>query len=265
MNKKTSASALKTKSINQKSILLAIAFVGLLILISASSYYFGSKNQPSPSPSPTPSPSPSSSPDPSDNNLISSPDPDPSPQPSPQPSPSPETHTETLKSQAGHDGFRASNAGGNSTIEIRAGRNPTLIVRGFLSFKIEDLPDNITIEEARLKVYQTDTAGNPYSAGIRVVVDHLDYGDSLEHADYSSPSISANFAILSTNDSVGWKEIDVTDQVRNDLDNSRIRSQYRLHFAVESTGGISGDWAYFESGDNSQGTGNLPELIIKYH
>jgi len=34
--------------------------------------------------------------------------------------------------------------------------------------------------------------------------------------------------------------------------------------AIETIGG-TGDFAYFESGENAQGTNNLPELTIKYH
>jgi hypothetical protein len=115
-------------------------------------------------------------------------------------------------------------------------------------------------------LYQAKVIGDPYSAGIRVKVDHLDYGDSLENADYSAPSISANMATLSENSTLEWKSVQVTDAVKDDLNNHRSRSQYRIHFAVENTGGTAtGDFAYFESADNSEGSGNLPQLVVKYH
>ena len=259
----------KTPSNKKTKILLSLAALVVLALVAAGSYFICTKKSPAPSPSPsptseaTPSADAAVSPEPSPD---SSPEPSPSPTPSPTPSPSPETQSTTLKSQAGHDGFRASNGGGNDSLDIRVGRNSLLIIRGFLSFKIEDLPDDITIEAAELKVYQTGITNNPYGVGLRVMVDHFDYGDSLDHADYSLSSISSSFATLSSDGTVGWKEIDVTDQLKNDLNNSRIRSQFRLHLATEAVGGTpTGDFALFESGDNSHGTGNLPELTIKYH
>ena len=218
---------------------------------------------PSPSPNPSASPSiPSPSPETNKDQITI---PEPSPQTSPKPSPEPETHTQTLKSQAGHDGFQASNGGGNTNADIRTGRNTFLITHGFLNFKLESIPGNADVQQAKLKVYQTQIIGDPYSIGIRVMIDHLDYGDSLENTDYSLASLSSSFATLSTNDSIGWREIDITDQVRNDLTNGRSRSQYRLHMATETIGGTAtSDFAYFESGDNSKDTGNIPELIIKY-
>jgi len=268
MTEKKPVTEPKEKTVSNKKVILGVAFVILFILIGAASYYLGAKNKSQVEPSPTPiaSPASTSTPEPetSANPTTTSPTPSPISTPTPSPTPEPETHTITLKSQEGHDGFRASNGGGNNSIEIRVGRNAILIIRGFLSFKLESIPSDATIEEAKLKVYQTNTTGNPYSSGLRVVVDHLDYGGDLNNAAYNAPSISASFATLFSNDSVGWQEINVTDRVRDDFDNSRPRSQYRLHMAVETIGG-TGDFAYFESGENAQGTNNLPELTIKYH
>ncbi len=124
----------------------------------------------------------------------------------------------------------------------------------------------MTIEKATLRLYQTSVVGDPYGVGGSLKVDQLDYGSTLENADYSAPSISSNFATLTSNAAVEWKDVDVTDQVKNDLSSGRTRSQYRIHFAIESIGGtVTGDFAYFESGDNSVGTGNIPQLVVKYH
>ncbi len=63
-----------------------------------------------------------------------------------------------------------------------------------------------------------------------------------------------------------WKEVDVTAEVKDDIDAARSRSQYRLHFVTETTGGdVTGDFVYFESADNSEGTGNTPQLVVKYN
>lgn len=191
--------------------------------------------------------------------------PSPTATPEPTPTPTPKEENKTFDSSAPIDGFQASNGGGNNAIEVRVGRNSLLIIRGFVSFGIGDIPEGATIKKATLKLYQVQLLGNPFSAGLRVMLDHLDYGDTFENADYNTPSISTSFATLSDSVGAGWRTIDVTDQVRNDLENDRERSQYRLHMAVENTGGtITGDYVYFESQNNSLGTNNTPQLVVEY-
>lgn len=183
----------------------------------------------------------------------------------PTPTQEPVSHTSVINSDPSLDGFQSSNGGGNGGIEIRAGRNATLIVRGFVSFSLSTIPSGANITKATLKVYQHDTEGDPYGVGLRVMVDHLAYGDSFENSDYNLSSISSSFARLSENSDIGWKEVDVTDRVRDDMTNNRSRSQYRLHFANETIGGTgTGDFVYFESADNHFGTGNIPQLVINY-
>lgn len=117
-----------------------------------------------------------------------------------------------------------------------------------------------------MRLYQAKIIGAPYTAGSSVKVDHLDYGNSLENADYSASSLSSSFATLTSNPVIEWKDADVTDQLKEDLANNRQRSQYRIHLAVEDIGGdVTGDFAYFESANNSEGTGNTPQLVVKYH
>lgn len=189
----------------------------------------------------------------------------PTPTPTPTPTQAPVKETKTFDSSATNDGFQASNGGGNSSIEVRVGRNSSLIIRGFVSFGIGEIPEGATITKATLRLYQAQTLGNPYGAGVRVMLDHLDYGLTFENADYNATSISSSFATLSDNSTVGWKEAEVTDRVRDDLVNNRERSQYRLHLATETIGGtIVGDYAYFESQNNSLGTGNTPKLVVEY-
>lgn len=185
----------------------------------------------------------------------------------PTATPTPPSQTVTLSSSAGIDGFRANNGGGNATLEIRAGRNINLVTRGFASFDLGSLPVDAVIDQATFRLYQTSVIGDPYGAGGgSIKVDHLDFGDGLDNSDYAVAAISSSFGTISTSASVGWKEIDVTDALRSDRTNSRSRSQYRIHLTVESEGGdVTGDFAYFESADNNVGTGNKPQLIVRYH
>lgn len=255
---------------NQKIIIVAIIGLVIIIALIFGAIFLRFRQPTAPAeeltPTPTMEPTPTSEPSPSPT-LTPTKKPTPTPTLTPTPTPTPvPTEEQTLKSTSSLDGFRSSNAGGNATIEVRSGRNENLITRGFVSFDLTALPSGITVEKATLKLYQTSIIGNPYGVGGNLKVDHLDYGDSLANDDYNRASLSSNIGTLSSNANVEWKELEVTDRVRDDLNNSRIRSQFRLHFTTENIGGdVTGDFAYFESGDNSTGTSNLPQLVIRYH
>src|SRR3972149_1950355 len=248
--------------------------VVILLLIGGVVFYFGFKSRKSSEePSPTPTESTTSTPTPNEE-ADKSPTPTkkptstPTPKPTatPTPSPTPTILTMTLSAASSLDGFQSNNGGGNTTIEIRAGRNSNLVTRGFVSFDISSIPAGKTIDQATLRLYQTSITGNPYGVGTSLKVDHLDYGSSFENADYNASSISSSFGTLTSNAVIEWKDLDVTDRLKNDISNSRSRSQYRLHFATETQGGdVTGDFAYFEAANNSNGTGNTPQLFIRYH
>jgi hypothetical protein len=184
----------------------------------------------------------------------------------PSPTPVPLIKTKILTSSASLDGFRSSNSGGNSSLEIRAGRNSTLVTRGFISFDLDELPDNADIQSASIKLYQAKIIGNPYIAGGALKIDHLTYGDGLDASDYASPALSTNFANVTNSVTLEWKETDVTARLKDDIANARSVSQYRIHFQTEVTGGdVTGDFVYLESADNNLGSGNSPQLVVKYY
>lgn len=164
------------------------------------------------------------------------------------------------------DGFRSSTGSGSSTVEIRVGRNENLVSRGFVSFDLSTLPQGVEIYEATLRLYQAQVIGNPYSSQNKLRLDHITYGDSLDASDFSSPALSSNFAVLSQDSKLGWKEAEVRDRLKEDLANARSISQFRIHFEKEVTGGgPAGDFVFFESADDSLGTKNTPQLIVKYY
>jgi hypothetical protein len=250
---------------------LIFLMVVLVVGIVGGAYFIGVKNSKAePSPSPSPSLVPSPTPDFVEEEEIEvSPTPVPTviptSTPTPTPTPEPEILSKSLTSSASLDGFQSSNGGGNDGVDIRVGRNSILIIRGFVSFDISDIPDGATITEAKLAMYLARVIGDPVGAGVRVKVDHLDYGDTFENSDYNQPSLSGSFGTLTEADSIGWKEVRVDDQVQADLDAGRNRSQFRIHLAVENIGGnVTGDSMYFESADNSESTGNIPQLNLKY-
>lgn len=181
------------------------------------------------------------------------------------PSPTPVDKIKILSSTAALDGSQASN-GGHNYSEIIVGRNENLVQRGFVSFSLSDIPVGSTVTEATLRLYQNQTTGNAYGVGESVKIDHLNFGDSLDSTDYGMAALSSGFATLTSNGQLEWKDAVVTSQVKDDFANARSRSQFRIHMNTENIGGtITGDFAYFESADNTGGTGNKPQLVIKYY
>ncbi len=111
-----------------------------------------------------------------------------------------QSETRVLEANASLDGYRMSNNSGSNTKYIWVGRDQTAIFRGFVSFDLKSLPGNITIEKAILKMWQKGQTGKPYVIGGNVVVDHLDYGSSLEATDYNRTAIKLHIGVLSDND-----------------------------------------------------------------
>lgn len=255
------------KEVPWNKILIGLGIFLLLAAIGGISYFFGTQSDGASELSPTPalfdslSPTPTvfSSPTPFANGTVS-------PTKSPTPTPTPKIITKTLSSDSSLDGFQSSNGGGNKGLDIRAGRNVNLVTRGFVSFDLSSIPDGATVTKATLRLYQTKIIGDPYGAGGALKIDHLNFGNSLENADYALAALLANFSTLTNNAVVEWKDGDVTEQVKDDLNDNRTRSQFRIHFTTENTGGeLTGDFTYLESADDSEGTGKTPQLVIKYH
>jgi hypothetical protein len=243
------------------------AAVLLLLLIGGGAFYLGFRGRSSSEePSPTPTAPATSTPTP---NEEESPTPTKKPSATPKPTatstptPTPASQSMTITSTATLDGWRASNGGGNNTWYIQIGRNATLYERGFVSFDISSIPSGKTIDEVTLRLYQKEVEGTPYSSLGSLIVDHLDYGDSLGSEDLSAGAITSNIGTLTSNASIEWKDLIVTNALKADISASRTRSQFRLRFSTEATGADA--WARFESGDNYMGTGNLPQLVVKYH
>ena len=121
-----------------------------------------------------------------------------------------------------------------------------------------------TIEKVTLRMYQRSVSGTPYAGSNSLVVDHIDYSNSLEGADYDKSPIASNIGTLTSNAAVEWKDLDITSRFNNDLTNSRSRSQYRIKFSTETDGDGSEDFVYFDSANSGYNT-NTPQLVVKYH
>jgi hypothetical protein len=247
-----------------KKVLAVLGILILVIAFSSFSYFLGARNVDENSLKPTPTPySTLTTP------TFELPKNTPTPTTASTPTfkiPTPTTKTRIIRAISALDGFMSSNGEGSNTEEIRAGRGKNPVTRGFITFNISVFDKKTSIQKATLRLYQVKTSGSPYSVGGDLKIDHLTYGDKLDSTDYEMPALLSNITDLSTNTTVEWKEADVTEAIKDDIANVRSTSQFRIHFTDEVTGGnTTGDFAYFESADNSQETGKTPQLIIKYH
>jgi len=140
-----------------------------------------------------------------------------------------------LPSQAALDGFARSDggfsAGSPGIVGDIESSFPGVGFRGFYSFDISMIPAGAVVISVTLRLYQSSVIGAPYASLGNVVVDHVDYGASLDGGDYSGGTLTGNIGVLSSSAVPGYKVLDVTGQVRGDIAGGRTRSQYRLRFS----------------------------------
>jgi len=129
---------------------------------------------------------------------------------------------------------------------------------GILGFDLRSMAGK-TIVSAKLRVYLVESTGWMDFTG--VVVDHINFGSSIDATDYNGGTLASNIGTISSNSAVGWKELDVTSYVQADLTEGRASSQYRFML----NGVLGACVARFEDAENTGGTGNKPQLIITYH
>lgn len=259
----SSAQPVGKKRFPSKWIYIGVAALVVLGLIGGTAFWYG-KSSATPTPTPTPTVTPTSTPEPTPEaspTPTKKPIPTATPKPTatPTPTPTPTLQTLNLGSTASLDGWRASNNGSNMDYPyIQAGHNATLTARGFVSFDISSLPSGVTIDQVTLRLYQTEVVGTPYTSSL--IVDHVNYGSSWSATPYDGSPIANNIGTLADNATLEWKELQVINSVKDDVSNGRTRAQFGIRFATEATG--SDAWARFTSAD---GSGNTPQLIIRYH
>ncbi|MCJ7805643.1 DNRLRE domain-containing protein [Patescibacteria group bacterium] len=250
--------------------LLGILVILALLVIGGAAFIFGSKQRTSPTPTPTPTPTQEASLS-ATISAVATPTGVVTPTHTPTPTPTPTTITLVLSSTSGLDGFRANNNGGNNNVDIRVGNGAfvgvpsyELVLRGFVSFSLSSIPSGVTIEKATLRMYQRSVSGTPYVGENNLIIDSIDYGGELASDDFARSPIFSNIGTLTKNSSVEWKDLEVTESVKNDISSGKGRSQFRLRFANETDGNGNADQAFFDS-SNSGYDGNKPQLVVKYH
>jgi hypothetical protein len=180
----------------------------------------------------------------------------------------PNDTTVNLSSAAALDGFAGGNgsfgtSGGGIALTGDVSGVAGSGFRQFFSFDISQIPAGSTIVQATLRLYQVNVTGTPYTELGNVVIDHLDYGASLDGTDYAAPALTSNAGTLSNNATLEYKQVGVAAAVQADLAAARTRSQFRTRF---STADFSNDGTsdYVQFADEDSPT-NRPVLVVVYH
>ncbi len=143
---------------------------------------------------------------------------------------------------------------------------------GFVTFDLSAIPQNATIRSARVELWQRTVEGNGFGVVSLVLLDHmevdpagLDWGDLLGN-ELEAPITNGGGQpmILSSNANNGVRTMDVTRQVRNDVNNARRYCQFRIR-------GLDGntlrngqpDRVIYTDAENQRG-GQPPRLVVDW-
>lgn len=145
---------------------------------------------------------------------------------------------------------------------------PGVGVRQFVSFSLGSLPASGTLVSATLQMRQLTVLGAPFGTHGVVVLDHLDYGPTLDALDFGRAPLAGPLGPFAPDATLGVRTLDVTAQVAADLAAGRVRSQFRLRFSMlDSDNDGSPDAVAFTDAERSHGSeapGDEPVLVVTW-
>ncbi len=183
-----------------------------------------------------------------------------------------EPETVIFRSEGTLDGYRLNDGSGSNTQDILVGNGELvdpvgeLVARGFMSFDVSSIPAGATIQSAELRFYQKEIQGDPYTKLGNLLLEHVDYGASLDDRAYNTPAIES--AILDQQRRPGaWYMLSdptLVSWIQSNVEAGRSRFQLRLQFRQETDGDTLEDWTAIEAGGGVLGSRNSPQLTITY-
>jgi hypothetical protein len=175
--------------------------------------------------------------------------------------------TASLDGWVQSDGFANADRGGPGTGDLDSRAAGGLGERQFYSFDLSSLPPTAQVTSAVVRLFQATVIGSPYGSLGNVVVDHLDYGTSLDGSDYNLAALLADVGTLSTDAVIQYKTLDVTARVQADRSAGRPRSQFRLRFSIRDSNnnGVDDDALFGDAELSCCLIDSLPQLVVTYH
>jgi hypothetical protein len=183
----------------------------------------------------------------------------------------PSETTLSESSEAALDGYVIGSQGAYPAQDIRVGNFGSgageAVYRGFLSFDLSAIPAGATIQAIQLRFYQQEIVGDPYGKLSQLLLVHVDYGPSLDLADFDAPALDPSAWLTTVSSAGDWYAITsdtIATWIAEDLDAGRTRLQMRLQFNPETDDGTTADYIRVESANNTLGSNNVPQLAITY-
>ncbi|WP_456446229.1 Ig-like domain-containing protein [Oceanithermus sp.] len=145
-------------------------------------------------------------------------------------------------------------------------RDTNLCAHDFFSFDLGGLPDGLDqLASARVFVYNYGAVGSPFADLGDVWIDHLDYGETLEPADFELAALPDYQGVSGSLDATGsWSPgwfafAGLSAWLQQDLEAERPRFQVRLRFAGCSDGDGQHDYLHLAPGED---TARAPYLEV---
>jgi hypothetical protein len=140
-----------------------------------------------------------------------------------------------------------------------------IAVRQFFSFDLSSIPALAIIDSADIYLRQAAVQGTPYSTHGVVLLEHVDYGASLDAADFAALALDPIPTPLSSSATLETKSIDVLARVIANRLAGRTRFQVRLRFStLSSDSDATNDAAEFGDAEGSAHANSAPRLRITY-
>lgn len=131
------------------------------------------------------------------------------------------------------------------------------------SFDLSSIPSDAIITSATLRLRIAGGANDRQMPAL-VRMDHVRYGATFPQVPGQVNTLQFDFAQIADLLNNGERLIDVTDQVQDDLDDARTRSQFRARGAIGTNNDDNADILVFTDADNEANPARRPALIIEY-
>jgi hypothetical protein len=134
--------------------------------------------------------------------------------------------------------------------------------RSFFAFELPVIPEGYSLTSSYIYIYQFASEGNGIVGNYPIFdmasgtfeppcfIEHLDYGYTLDETDFFLTPLHF-IGTISDTPEVGWRSIEVTEFVLDDIENARPFTQYRLRLAIDMDEDQYVDALFFKTSDTS--------------
>ncbi|MDJ0974410.1 MAG: hypothetical protein QNJ98_08130 [Planctomycetota bacterium] len=131
------------------------------------------------------------------------------------------------------------------------------------SFDLSAIPSDAVITSATLRLRLSGGANDRQMPAL-IRMDHIRYGATFPQVPGQINTLDFDFAQITDLLTNGFRVIDVTAQVQDDVDEDRGRSQFRARGAIGTNNDDVADILVFTDADNEPDAARRPVLVIEY-